>query len=394
MGLNICILSVDFLPNIGGIAAHVYELAKALQKLGNEVTIVTFRDVYPASREETIDGLHVVRIYLPRNNVLLYPAFALFEYFSIRRIIKAKKIDLLHSHYVFPDGLVSRLQPGVPGIATEHTSGFLDRLERGRMLGLYRRVYARMDHIITPSDELAEAVESLGIPRQKITFVSNGVDTEKFSPEVPPKDIRQQYSLAPESRIVLCPRRLEPKNGIKYLVEAVPAVLQKCPDARFFIVGGSYPDQLTLLQKKGRELGVQDQIIFTGSVPNTEMPSWYTAADVVVLPSLKEATSIAGLEAMACGRPLVGTNVGGIPYLIDDGKTGLLVEPKDPHGLADALVRVLADDVVRSEMGVAARKKTVDQFSWIRIAGTVQSIYEQNLRKSEGEEPWGSQPAS
>jgi len=383
MGLNICILSVDFLPNVGGIAAHVYELARALRDLGNDVTIVTFRDALFAPGEETIDGLHVVRVYLPRNTVLLYPAFALLEYFSVRRIIKRKKIDLLHSHYVFPDGFVSRLQPGVPGIATEHTSGFLDRLERGRMLGLYRWVYSRMDHIITPSDELAGAVGSLGVPRQKITFVSNGVDTDKFSPEVPPRDLRKQYTLAPETRIVLCPRRLEPKNGVKYLVEAVPAVLRECPDTRFFIVGGSYPDQLVLLQKRARELGVQNHIIFAGSVPNAEMPSWYTAADVVVLPSLKEATSIAGLEAMACGRPLVGTNVGGIPYLVDDGKTGLLVEPKDPPGLADALVNVLTNDTTRREMGVAARKKAVDLFSWARIAGTVQGIYTRTLENVE-----------
>ena len=383
MGLKICILSVDFLPNVGGIAAHVYELARALQNLGNEVTIVTFRDALFAPKEVTIDGLHVVRIYLPRNTVLLYPAFALFEYFSVRRIIKAKKIDLLHSHYVFPDGFVSRLQPGVPGIATEHTSGFLDRLEQGKMLGLYRWVYARMDHIITPSDELAEAVGSLGIPRQKITFVSNGVDTEKFAPEALPKNLRQQYGLAPETRIVLCPRRLEPKNGIKYLVEAVPVVLRKCPDTRFFIVGGSYPDQLALLQKRAFELDVQDHITFVGSVPNAEMVSWYTAADVVVLPSLKEATSIAGLEAMACGRPLVGTSVGGIPYLIDDGKTGLLVELRDPCGLADALVHILTDDAARREMGATARKKAVDRFSWTRIAGIVHSVYKKNLRDVE-----------
>ncbi len=384
MGLNICILSVDFLPNVGGIAAHVYELARALRSLGNDVTIVTFRDSLFAPGEETIDGLHVVRVYLPKNTVALYPAFALFEYFSVRRIIKRKEIDLLHSHYVFPDGFVSRLQPGVPGIATEHTSGFLDRLERGgRMLGLYRWVYSRMDHIITPSDELAGAVGSLGVPRQKITFVSNGVDTDKFSPEVPPRDLRQQYALAPNTRIVLCPRRLEPKNGVRYLVEAVPAVLRQCPETRFFVVGGSYPDQLALLQKRARDLGIDDRIIFAGSVPNAEMPSWYTAADVVVLPSLKEATSIAGLEAMACGRPLVGTNVGGIPHLVTDGRTGLLVEPRDPDGLADALVRLLTDDATRREMGVAARKKAVDRFSWARIAGTVQGIYTRTLDNIE-----------
>ncbi|WP_342770710.1 MULTISPECIES: glycosyltransferase family 4 protein [unclassified Methanoculleus] len=375
MVLKICMLSVDFPPNVGGIAAHVYELARALRSLGNDVTIVTFRDTLSAPREETIDGLHLVRIYLPRNTVALYPLFAIFEYFTVRRIKKVKKIDLLHSHYVFPDGFVSRLQSGVLGVATEHTSGFLDRLDQGKLLWLYRWVYARMDRIITPSDELAEAVRSLGIPADKITFISNGVDTEKFSPNVPPKNLRQQYALAPETKIVLCPRRLEPKNGVRYLIEAVPAILQQCPDTRFFVVGGSYPDQLTLLREKVRELRVQDMIYFIGSVPNAEMPSWYTAADVVVLPSLKEATSIAGLEAMACGKPLVGTNVGGIPYLIDDGVTGLLVEPRNTSGLADALVRVLTDDVIQNKMGNLARKKAVGQFSWLQIAMAVQNLY-------------------
>jgi len=379
MGLNICILSVDFPPNIGGIAAHVYELARALRNLGNDVTLVTFRKTFFAPKEELLDGLHIIRIYLPRNTVLLYPIFAAFEYFNVRRIVKTKRIDVLHSHYVFPDGFVSRLHPGVPRVATEHTSGFLERLERGRMLWLYRWVYAGMDHIIAPSDELAEAVRSLGILEQKITFVPNGVDTEKFSPEVPAESIRRQYALAPDTRIVLCPRRLEPKNGVKYLIEAIPAVLQRCPDTGFFIVGGSYPDQLALLQKRAHELGVLDHVTFTGSVPNADMPQWYAAADVVVLPSLKEATSIAGLEAMACGKPLVGTNVGGIPYLIDDGETGLLVEPKNHSQLADALIRVLTDDELRSEMGVRAREKAIRQFSWVRVAGTVQSIYERTL---------------
>jgi len=91
MGLNICILSVDFLPNVGGIAAHVYELARALRSMGNDVTIVTFREAFFAPKEETIDGLHIVRIYLPRNTMLFYPMFAVLEYFSVRRVIKAKK---------------------------------------------------------------------------------------------------------------------------------------------------------------------------------------------------------------------------------------------------------------------------------------------------------------
>ena len=127
-------------------------------------------------------------------------------------------------------------------------------------------------------------------------------------------------------------------------------------------------------------LAIADKVIFAGRVPNTEMPKYYAASDVVVLPSLKEATSIAGLEAMATGKPLVGTNVGGIPQIITDGETGILVPPRNPDELAHAIVFLLNDDGKRAAMGLNARKRAESEFSWQIIAGKTQNIYHRTAR--------------
>ena len=117
-------------------------------------------------------------------------------------------------------------------------------------------------------------------------------------------------------------------------------------------------------------------MIFTGAVPNDRMPEYYAASDVVALPSLKEATSIAGLEAMASARPLVGTNVGGIPQIVKDGDSGILVPAKDPEKLADAIVRLLDNDSARAAIGERARQRA-KLFDWRTIAQAYPHIYAQ-----------------
>ena len=131
------------------------------------------------------------------------------------------------------------------------------------------------------------------------------------------------------------------------------------------------------------KLGIADSVIFAGRMPNLEMPKYYAASDIVVLPSLKEATSIAGLEAMACGKPLVGANVGGIPQIIADGETGILVPPKNSESLSCAIVSLLIDDEKRTTIGLNARKRAENEFSWQVIARKTQKVYNKIVRSRE-----------
>ena len=173
--------------------------------------------------------------------------------------------------------------------------------------------------------------------------------------------------------MILCPRRLVAKNGVRYFIESVPRVIQVNRNVKCLIVGDG--DESDMLRRMAVELEISDNVIFTGRIDNRDMPGYYAISDIVVLPSLIEATSIAGLEAMATGKPLVASNIGGIPQIVDDGETGILVPPGDSERLAQGIITLLSDVKKREGMGRKARKKVEAEFSWDIIAGKVQGIY-------------------
>ncbi len=198
--------------------------------------------------------------------------------------------------------------------------------ERNRLA----RQLAHISHVLAPSQELCDATALVGY-QGPIDFIPNGVDTDRFAPGKSP--IREELGISEEEVIILLARRLVEKNGVTVFAEAV-AALKELPVRLLFAGDG---DERNKVEQILRDNGMFDQSIFLGGVPNPQMPDIYRAADISVLPSFMEATSITGLESMACGIPLVGTTVGGIPTLINDKETGLLVPPGDPTTLGETL---------------------------------------------------------
>ncbi|HCO19313.1 MAG TPA: hypothetical protein DIT39_06905 [Tissierellales bacterium] len=378
MRMKICMLSTDFLPGIGGIAAHVYELSKALVKQDNEVHVIAPRRHYYDKTYEEIDGIKVHRLYFPRRRIIGFIIYFFPASLKLRRLIRNEGVNIVHSHTSFYDALLARFGPNIPKIETEHSSGFLIAVEEGKHIRRHRWLLGHADHVIGPSQELVDTVVKVGISRNMTSFVSNGVDIEKFNPEVEGMGIRAKYIIRPEEKVILCPRRLELKNGVEYLIEAMPYIINTNSDARCLIVGDG--SERETLKKEVVRLSIADKVIFAGAVANVEMPGYYAASDIVVLPSLKEATSIAGLEAMASGKPLVGTNVGGIPQIIADGETGILVSSRNPEELANAIATLLSDDGKRATMGLSARRRAESEFSWETIAQKTMSIYSSIMR--------------
>ena len=171
--------------------------------------------------------------------------------------------------------------------------------------------------------------------------------------------------------VVLLARRLVEKNGVVVFADAVTRL--KNPARIVFAGDGAERRKVEQILRDG---GCLDRCVFLGNVPNPDMPDIYRAADLSVLPSFMEATSITGLESMATGLPLVGTRVGGIPALINDEETGLLVNSHDPAALAVAMDRLIADSGLRAKMGQAARQRAADHFSWNRIAAQTVDVYD------------------
>lgn len=371
--MKICMMSSDFLPNIGGIAAHVYELSNSLSLLGHDISVITIRNNFSEDKHEKINNMNVYRIYYPKIPFIGYLVHLFLVWFEIKFL---HNFDVIHIHTIRHAPVLKFLR--CKSVETEHSSGFLMGMESSKSRWIYKWLFNSNDHLIAPSDEIAKKIIELGFDQDFVSSITNGIDVSKFNPIVDNEviELKKSYNISAEDKVVLCPRRLVPKNGVEYFIESAPRIINSYGNnVKFLIVGSSSGNQLEILKKQVLDFNLEDKILFVGSIPNTEMPSFYVLSDIVILPSLMEATSIAGLEAMATGKPLVGTDVGGIPQIIDNCKTGILVPPKNPDKIAEAVTYLLKSDKKRMMMGNNARKRVKKQFSWEIIAKKTLSVY-------------------
>jgi glycosyltransferase involved in cell wall biosynthesis len=375
--VRIVMSTSDFLPSVGGVASVVWELSKALAQRDHEVHIVHWlcsrRDI---QSDEQSHGVFVHRVQLtPRHRLVRKLSWALEVSGSLRTLFGDRTPDVIHSHTIYPDGIAARLFPGKPlRVFTNHTSGFLRGIRSFRRHELSWMVRG-FDCILAPSTELAELSQRCG--QSHAYFISNGVDTGRFSPDRPTRAAsRQELGLPASAKVILVPRRFEVKNGIRYIAQAYTAILASVPDAILVFCG---PDcdriEFPAVKRILADSNSLGRVRFEGAVPNTAMPTYYSASDLAVLPSLMEATSVSGLEAMATGLPLVATTVGGLPLIVQHERTGLLVPPCDSAALATAVIKLLLDERVRCEMGAAARQEVCTRFSWDTIAEQTETSY-------------------
>ena len=361
--MKVCLVTGEFPPVIGGIASHVFELARALGAEGVDVTVV--HPVPPGSRMPNV-GVPNSRLLRP-TMVRAKPIYDFLLARWLRRRVAEEGFDLVHVHGVRPLAATRRL--AAPVVFTNHSSGFLARRDatqfrRRRTAALLRHVR----YLLAPSDELVEAARSFGYAGPA-EMIANGVDTEKFTPA-------PEGSAAPRREpVIVLARRLAPKNGVVWFARALAELRAEA----FRVVVAGEGVERAAMDEILREANLTERVEFLGAVANAEMPALYRRADIAVLPSLAEATSIAGLEAMACGLPLLGTRVGGIPAIVEDGVSGLLVEPRDPAAMARALETLLVSPEMRRRMGRAGRASVEASFSWPIIARRTIEAYKKCL---------------
>lgn len=359
--MKICFISTDFPPTLGGVASHAHELAKAMVKLGHEVHVLTSL-VHGSEPVEVMDG-----IYVHRAKILWQKPFytwGMAKY--LKKFLKNNSIDLIHVHGMRPLEATKGLN--IPVVFTNHTSGFLKRLEKPSIL--QGRLKSRLKHVslvLAPSYELCDATVKIGYTGP-VYFVSNGVDTNKFS-------AKELKNISQEKTFILA-RRLVEKNGVVVFAEA----LTKVQSSNFKVLIAGVGSEQQAMQEIFKKANIDSKVKFIGAVKNSDMPALYKQADYSVLPSFYEATSITGLESMASGLPLIGTNVGGIPYLIEDGVTGFLVPSHDAVALALKMDEVLSfDNQKYIQLSLASSERAKSKFDWTVIAKQTETYYKQIL---------------
>jgi glycosyltransferase involved in cell wall biosynthesis len=363
VGLRVVLITSELPPDIGGIASHVDELARGLVQEGQNVKVVYARSLVSTSAKQDARGyvVHRPRVFMGE------PLYQVMLRSWLLRSLRRAPADILHVHGMRPLGATRGLS--APTVFTNHTSGFLNRLQASP----YRqkrtmRLLEHVSYLIGPSQELVEGARTLGY-RGPAAMIANGVDVDRFRPGA--AAMRASLGIGPDEVAILLARRLVDKNGVVWFARAA-AQLRHLPIR--VIVAGDGPEW-TSMHAILHESGMLERTVFLGAVANKDMPAVYRAGDLSVLPSLAEATSISGLEAMASGLPLVGTRVGGIPAIIDDGATGFLVPARDSDAMAVAIGKLVADRDLRRRFGAEARSKVEREFAWPIIVRRTMEAY-------------------
>ena len=358
-------ISMDYPPIPGGISAHVYELSRALQKSGNRVTVLTrLKDEQPVhSTEDSIDIYRVQLKYMALIYGLQITKF-------VKRLLPKLKPDIIHIHGMMP--LEWYDIDHIPLAYTNHTSGYLKRIKKGgmRRMAMLKRHFKKVDLFLAPSKELLQIPFSI---RAEKVFIPNGVDGQKFlaSPDKR-ATIRKDLGFTDDDIVAIITRRLVDKNGVIYLARATKYLQDN--KLKFIIIGDG-PERAAVEHEFTSHCG--QRALFLGNKTHDEIVDYYSGADFSILPSLMEATSISGLEAMAAGLPLVGTAVGGIPELIEDEKNGYLCKPADPEDLAKKISLLLKRDI--QALGRQSRKMIEENFDWTTIAQKTLTTYKKAL---------------
>ena len=366
----------------GGQNVHVAALAAGLARRGHDVTVFTRRDTPSGpDRIDTPDGYAVElvaagpRAEVPKDELLPHVA-ELGDRLCERW--QQEPPDLVHAHF-WMSGLASlRATRGtsVPVAQTFHALGSVKRRQQGladtsprSRIDHERRLCRDVDHVIaTCSDEVAE-LRSLGLAPGRASVIPCGVDTDLFRPA----DRRDPDG--PPRLLVL--GRVVPRKGIGNVVEA----LAQLPGAELVVAGGPPADALdavpdvSRLRQVAADAGVSDRVRFLGGVRRDEVPGLITDSDVVVTVPWYEPFGIVPLEAMACGRPVVGAAVGGLLDTVVPGRTGELVPPRDPDALAAAVGTLLADPERRAAYGAAGRERAVTRYDWRQVVEQTDAAY-------------------
>ena len=369
--MRILMHSIYFPPEVGGLETHVATLCKALMKRGHDVTVVTSHSIKSAPKFEVYDGIKVHRVFCPKKSTLGWTVTSIAAIPKVYSL--SKDIDILHAH-TFPS-IVPCAPPAkirkIPFVATIHTSHFLRLAKKAFWRKVLKFLLKKPDIILAPSKEIKDVCVDIA-PNIKAYSLINAVDIERFKPTKPVIDRINN------EKIIIVPRRLFEKNGVEYAIRALPLVREKVSAHLYLIGDGPLREKLIRL---ANELGITDFVHFLGAKPNKEMPGYLSSADVVVIPSLIEATSVAALEAMACERVVVASNVGGLPEIVTE-KTGKLAQPGDPADLAEKIIEVLLmPDELKANLGRNAREMVVKNWSTDSLAEQVEKIYLEAIKR-------------
>jgi len=372
-----------FPPYFSGMGNTCYYQAKKLAELGHEVTVFTpWRNEKFEFKDEKFK-IHYLWPLIRYGNAALVPEI----------FIHLENFDVIHLHYPFIGGaeiiFFKKIFSFTP-IVLQYQMDFNLPGPFCLISKIYNRsfnwwILEKVERVIVSSYDYAKTSKYLSYlleneeTKNIVVEIPNGVDLEIFKPLKKNNKLLKKYNLSLKNKIVLFVGGLDRAHyfkGVDVLIKSFSQIIKDFPESVLMIVGEG--DLKEKYEKIAKNLEIEDKVIFTGKVSNEELPQYYNLADVFVLPSINrnESFGLVLIEAMACQKPCVASNLPGVRIIVDNNKTGFLVKPKNENDLSEKICLLLENDKLREEMGIKGRKKVEEKYSWEIIVKKLEKLYE------------------
>jgi len=394
------------LAAIGGVDAggqniYVSHVSQCLARAGHQVDVLTRRDsTHLAARVDMRPGVRVIHIeagppcHIPKEELLQH--MPEFSRVTERLMRNSVPYDVVHAHFFMSGWVARRVQQhvGTPFVMTFHALGLV-RQQHQQEADTFPRERVSIEHeLVTHADALipecpqdrADLVRLYGADPARMTMVPCGFDAQEFAP-MRRATARGALGMASDEFVVLQLGRLVPRKGIDNVIRSIAELPRSIP-VRLVVVGGESRNpeddrsfEMRRLQQLASDIGIADRVTFVGHRDRFELRQYYAAADAFVTTPWYEPFGITPLEAMACGTPVIGSDVGGIKYSVQDDITGYLIPPRDPKALALKLATLWANPLKARAMGRAGLVRARKMFTWEQVATELTEVYGQARRR-------------
>jgi N-acetyl-alpha-D-glucosaminyl L-malate synthase BshA len=368
--MKIAILVPVFLPkHLGGVEVATYNIASHLAKKGHNVHVITVWDS-GLTNESIEKDFFVHRVRVPKIKAIGVVIFWLKILFVLNKIDP----DIIHVQSVtiaMPAYLAGKFLKK-PYIVCGH--GFDVYFSWRFKKAISKLVLKNAHEVIALTENMKNDMQK--IYNREILVIPNGIDIEKFTVLPDKEKIRKELGVSNSDRVIIFIGNLRPIKGVEFLVRAMNIIRQEEPNVRLILVGEG--SQVDYLRNMVEELHLERCVVFTGEVSNEIVPSYLAASDIFVLPSLSEGFSIASLEAMACGLPIIATEVGVLPDIIENGVNGFLIKSGEPKEISEKVLNLLGNEDLRGKISENNKKKAKG-YSWTDIVQRLEEAYQHHL---------------
>ena len=399
--MRICLITSSYTRfEDDGNARFVRSIAEAQAALGHEVHVVApyapevrpysspvhmhwFRYIWPArwghmGHAQSLENDRQLRL----SAYWQAPSYFAAQLLAVMRVVQRHHIDVIHAHWIVPNGvsgaLISNWTHRRLFISLHGSDVYLATRQAwlGRIAGW---AFRQASGITACSPDLVEGAVRVGADRQRIKLMPWGASPEVFAVQSDDGKLRKHLGIPDDALVILGLGRLVAKKGFAQLLQAAPRVLAAYPNI-WFVIAGDGPERARL-ETLASELGISERVIFPGAVYWTEVADYLRMCSIFIVPSIRDASgNLDGLpttvlEAMAAGRPVIATSIGGIPLVVENDVNGLIVPEADPAALAEAISRLASQSKQRIAMGLEARCQVEQNLNWSAVARRFDNLY-------------------